>query len=108
MGTQHIVRSAYALEKRRAVKICKEYGDAMTSAAAAVCAIELSGILRINYLLRRNKSWQQMFHWVSIKVLLLLKCHPIGATCRRCGVKTSKWPLNKSNTGALRCAKCYW
>ena len=45
MGTQHIVRSAYALEKRRAVKKnCKEYGDAMMSAAAAVCAIELSGI----------------------------------------------------------------
>jgi len=44
VGTQHIVRSAYALEKRRAVKICKEYGDAMKSAAAAVCAIEVSGI----------------------------------------------------------------
>jgi len=38
-------RSAYALQKRRAVKICKEYGDSLMSAAAAVCAIELNGVI---------------------------------------------------------------
>jgi len=43
MGTQHIVRSAYELQKRRALKICicKYYSDAVMSTAAATCAIEL-------------------------------------------------------------------
>jgi len=41
MGTQHIVSSAYALQTRRVVNICKQYSDVMMSTAAAVCAIEL-------------------------------------------------------------------